>query len=479
MRKPRASAILIYLLGRNSTGSSASNASKENMHGIGVLLLGTLRLGKAAQTTHQEVLDGLRFLLDQHKYCAHSFIPFQHSSVRQGARRAITTRSTNMGQCAPVYSFEASDTIIPDPDIAGIGVIISFALVNGMTIIFTVIALLHVTLDTLHLRGIDLFVHRQLKKIGLRAFSDAEEKQTIKHRLEVLENILLGLSDTQLLTGIAVIIAGYMKCDITIYHSNIVVDLAWFASGTNLSSMAILRWSLPRYPAMRRVRAALLLAMCGLLLSIIILQGHREWYDSILLPAWCLFKETATNVGGGPAVWMGLGIFFVLLGYTSVFLYLFEDKTNIEAFARRYLAFCEKVTRRVKLVAEVLVKFPAALPLTGYQAVLIMPIIISAEVCLVLLCMPPVALFLILIYLMYGMIDSTFVSVIFDLLWFTFGLWTVVQDRYYGRLYMDDSEVTVENSWGFGQLVPMFLVLLPIIAVWDTWYSMIAPACYF
>ena len=80
---------------------------------------------------------------------------------------------------------------------------------------------------------------------------------------------------------------------------------------------------------------------------------------------------------------------------------------------------------------------------------------------------------------MYGMIDSTFVSVIFDLLWFTFGLWTVVQDRYYGRLYMDDSEVTVENSWGFGQLVPMFLVLLPIIAVWDTWYSMIAPACYF
>jgi hypothetical protein len=194
-----------------------------------------------------------------------------------------------------------ADYITPDPDIAGIGVVISFIVVNGLTIIVTTISILFVTLEDLELSGFDLAINKGLKRLGLRPFSDTIPEKTIEFWLKILEKILLGLSDTQLLTGMAILIAGFVKCSISIYHSSIVSDLAWFASGTHLSSLQILKGYLIRYPATRILRVFLLLAMGGLLFSLVVYQGNRYWYDWPPQPAQCLFVDTVGNVGGCPA----------------------------------------------------------------------------------------------------------------------------------------------------------------------------------
>lgn len=57
----------------------------------------------------------------------------------------------------------------------------------------------------------------------------------------VIEKIILNLSDQLLLTGSAVLIAGFWThCSISVYHFVLVSDLAWFASICHLTTVAVL-----------------------------------------------------------------------------------------------------------------------------------------------------------------------------------------------------------------------------------------------
>jgi hypothetical protein len=149
----------------------------------------------------------------------------------------------------------------------------------------TTTSILFISLEDLELSAVDLAVNKWLKRRGPRHFSATMPERRIEFWLQILEKILLGLSDTQLLTELAILIAGYAKCSISIYHSNIVSDLAWFASGTHLSSLQILRGYLVRHPVTRTLRVILLLIMAGLLFPLVIYQGNRCWCDWLPQPA--------------------------------------------------------------------------------------------------------------------------------------------------------------------------------------------------
>lgn len=58
-----------------------------------------------------------------------------------------------------------------------------------------------------------------------------------KRRQDALRRFVLALSDQQLVTGLAILIAGYIKrCSMSQYHFNIVKALAWFSSTIHLST---------------------------------------------------------------------------------------------------------------------------------------------------------------------------------------------------------------------------------------------------
>ena len=61
-------------------------------------------------------------------------------------------------------------------------------------------------------------------------------------RRRALERFILALSDQQLVTGLSVLLAGYIKhCDISVYSFQITTALAWFSCTTHLATLTVLR----------------------------------------------------------------------------------------------------------------------------------------------------------------------------------------------------------------------------------------------
>ncbi|KAF2006511.1 hypothetical protein P154DRAFT_404433, partial [Amniculicola lignicola CBS 123094] len=63
-----------------------------------------------------------------------------------------------------------------------------------------------------------------------------------EERVEALARFLLALSDQQLITGIAVIVAAFAnRCSITLLEFRIVGSFAWFSATTHLATLEVLR----------------------------------------------------------------------------------------------------------------------------------------------------------------------------------------------------------------------------------------------
>lgn len=103
-------------------------------------------------------------------------------------------------------------------------------------------------------------------------------------------------SDQQIVTGIAILIAGFAKRgSITVYHWQIVTYLAWMSSGTHLITLSFLRVYLREYPKLRIWRLCGMLILFVMLFIAIVPTGGNNWYKLIYL------DEQALG-GGGSSV---------------------------------------------------------------------------------------------------------------------------------------------------------------------------------
>lgn len=55
-------------------------------------------------------------------------------------------------------------------------------------------------------------------------------------------------------------------------------------------------------------------------------------------------------------------------------------------------------------------------------------------------------------------------SILFDILWFGFSLWDVFETRASGEYEMTRKAISKEKEWGFGQVLSMVLLVLPLVA---------------
>jgi len=150
-----------------------------------------------------------------------------------------------------------------NPDIAGVGVIISFLMMTCLAFLtgFTVI-----------------FLDRYEQVINLyRRFvtknSDVYEQnyngpywRSTAFWSRVLSKNLLALSDTQLLTGLAIQFTGLLKhCSMTVYHWKIVTELAFLTTVTHLLAVVALRNYFVKNRWINLPRIFFMLANLGLL----------------------------------------------------------------------------------------------------------------------------------------------------------------------------------------------------------------------
>ena len=259
-----------------------------------------------------------------------------------------------------------------------------------------------------------------------------------------LKDVVVALGDTQLVSGIAILIVATYKFangSITIYHFNFVSDLAWFSSNTHILSLLVIRsfeesvktpkdqgeskfWIL----LPNRIRVFLMIVLAGLLLFVSIVSGYRDWYDDLRCSANCVLSHQR---GGLPLRWMCVNIFYIAWSYPpQIFLLIREF---------RVFWIQPRLTRQsMKSVA----------PRT------LRDLVRRGPKFLLLLC--------------WYFFASETVAVLEISVWFSLGLWWLVSDRKNGHSAMDPSEKGAENALGFGQLVPIFLLLIPILQFFES-----------
>ncbi|KAG8534405.1 uncharacterized protein KY384_001250 [Bacidia gigantensis] len=89
-------------------------------------------------------------------------------------------------------------------------------------------------------------------------------------------------SDQQIITGIAILVAGFAKrSNIMVYDWQLVTYLAWMSSGTHLITLSVLRIYLREYPQLRMWRICGMLMLFVMLFVAIMPTGSNNWYEIV------------------------------------------------------------------------------------------------------------------------------------------------------------------------------------------------------
>lgn len=294
---------------------------------------------------------------------------------------------------------------------------------------------------------------------------------------ETLNKAVLIFSDQQIVTGIAILVAGFAglrrSSGISVYHYQIVIYLAWMSSNVHLTTLTVLRSYLQERKALRTWRISGMLMLFGLLLAALVPTTQYLW--SWAVSNWLSFEDATSPDDSGP--WGGLGMptrcmwpgkangewmhsqggqytnpdavmsyIIIIVSYAwkagSLFessrrqLYIWlraKPENALERSAARTLQFTSRSGMRLRY------RFFVAVYI---QAVAMSDFVESFAASLWLL--------------------------ILGLAWGTFQVFVPRQ-----LLKTTDPDVLKgENSWGFGQLMPLFLLALPLAAIIEHFSSM-------
>jgi hypothetical protein len=318
--------------------------------------------------------------------------------------------------------------------------------------------------------------------------------------------LIFSLGDTQLMTGLAVLISAWirLRAGLSVYHFSIINDLAIMASDTQLLAFFALfqcAWSAARraedaesaqsasqdHPALARVpsasvgalcasmgamsasvaapsasesvgtrsasrsselpeppdiqpylylpsrlfRATGMLCMCIMLIVAAALVSDRAWYDCMSIPATDYLSHYKT--GGGQLGWLIYACVMLPSGYCQALIPLFGPTDRVWRAIKKAI-FRGHTWRKIttstskrdswrKRMLRVVLQF----------------------------------------------LDSSVYGLALSAVWFGVGVWSIVSDRaqssYYELCQGDDTQA----EWGFGQLVPMVLIGLPVLATLDAY----------
>ena len=263
-------------------------------------------------------------------------------------------------------------------------------------------------------------------------------------------------SDQQIITGIAILAAGYSKrCTISVYHYHVVVYLAWMSSSTHLVTLTVLRNFLRKAPSIRTWRIIGMSALFVMLFVALVPTGATSWFaialgiipiwpgpgptGSAIIPAQCFWTEKYWAGWDSYAV---LSYFLLLSNYISRAAALFASS---EAFFTKWLR--EKPGRLLEKALDRSVRYA----------------MVGAQRKFTLRRMPYIVLLatFALALAVYDIYASFFASLIYLLLMLAYGSYQV----FFPRRQIPTEMVSSENSWGFGQLIPLLLLALPLLTV--------------
>lgn len=295
-------------------------------------------------------------------------------------------------------------------------------------------------IDESLLRPVDVYVHRVHSR-------DSHGKWSVTFR-----QCVLVLSDQQIVTGIAILIAGFVGLaqDISVYHFQIVIYLAWMSSSVHLSALTMLAEYLSKRKALLWWRIAGMLILFVFLLVALIPTASNLWavlipvddngdqYISIWsIPAKCFWFRTY-GIGVNPDA--PLGFVLLLVSYMWKVGGLFRTSRS---FHHRWVRGVPEYYLETLLNKEAL---RSATRSKGKRTSWRYRIIMGVYVVIVAF---------------YEFGASFAASLWLSFLGLVFGTIQIEIPRSQNLSW----SAAVENKWGFGQIVPLVLLVQPLGAV--------------
>ncbi|RMZ67878.1 Vanillyl-alcohol oxidase [Pyrenophora seminiperda CCB06] len=216
--------------------------------------------------------------------------------------------------------------------------------------------------DTALIEGFQAILQRLLAKqpfrsllSTLRESSNPQQKLSRKQREEALNSFILSLSDQQLATGLAILIAAIAnQCTLSPPDFRVAFALAWFSTTTHLATLDSLRQYFVQHPALRNVRIIGMLIFMVLFLYCFIVVLIMESSPDNLVPVQChvqgsvnLYNDQNTNSYSPYFVPWAMTILFLIFEYKSALLrtYEYDDKDviGLGAWSKNILAFWSRL----------------------------------------------------------------------------------------------------------------------------------------
>ncbi|MCJ1401377.1 hypothetical protein MMC11_004589 [Xylographa trunciseda] len=357
-------------------------------------------------------------------------------------------------------SSSATFTLEVDPDVAGYGVLAAFIATAFATLVTIYIGYITDSLESAELNGIDAKAVARLRRIlrlpALPEQLDAQAKKAKDIRSEGLLRFILTFSDQQLVTGLALLIATFAKrCTITGNDFQIATALAWFSSMTHLATLSVLRLYFLRRPRVRFLRLIGMLIVLGLLLAAEFIPAIGAF--DVTVPIQCSF-QSLTSVDLYDDVQFSFGspisnpisftflMIYLCIAYGNRIVSLYHnDPTvtfvgNLLRKARKGTGYPEHADYRDRARQalesingtarrSILRKFRDNVHLIAFS--------------------------------FNELLNSFLWQVLVTTFGFSYGLLEVCNDRWINPAF---EIVDGFDSMGFGQIVPLLLLLLPVLA---------------
>ena len=273
----------------------------------------------------------------------------------------------------------------------------------------------------------------------------------------VLHKVILHLSDSHIVAGLAIMIAGFLQlCQISVYHFHFVVFLAWMASSTHMTTLTILRTYLRRHRPVLKWRVIAMTAMFIMLFVALASTASQVWpgsdgvsfeepsrryvygilfYDS---PVRCAWRKDYMRVWEPDTVF---SLCLLTAGYLAKLSKLFITTSD---FFRLWLRDRPSLwLKRIFDAAETRAATssnPSSSFFWKSLATLVLGIYVDARA-------------------LYDLYDS----LLSELIWLSFNLLWGISKIFAWRMQSVVREY--EDRWGFGQLLSLFLLFLPLLAV--------------
>jgi len=310
---------------------------------------------------------------------------------------------------------------------------------------------------------------------GSRQYLDLKAR-----RVKGLEKFVLAQSDLQLVTGIAILVAGFSNpCSTDMYHFEIVAALAWFSCCTHLVTLQLLKDYLRKHTIVRNLKVTVML-----MLLVLLLVAQTLGYANVDLtyPAACSWAQLANLDPISCLLIFEMVLFWTFAYGTAIFrLYLETSevvahniiwvlhrlKPNLKNEAKKEPTAIDprKDTVACSTTARIATKGLDIQPMPFWKTTFKEPSSVGWL-------KNPVRDIGILFSAQREMRQS-FLSDIVSLYFLnSLGMIGVVMARWHAN-----RSVTVkgnEDEMGFGQIVPLLLLALPILAVIEV-YNGISP----